>query len=138
MKASQLDLFATARDAGKIATAPRHCRSCGICDPLPTGVTWAAGNRCSDCAVDAAPKIALAAYQTEPCPVKGCTGWRHPLATMCDGCKTLIPRELHLQLMRASIAERDPRVEARHGPFDRPALKAAAIKSAEAAREARR
>lgn len=154
MKAApQLDLFAPARRAGKSAAAPRHCKGCGICDPLPAGVTWAARDRCSDCdggqeatlgrskaspeAPEGSVKIARGAHQTEPCPVSGCTGWRHPLATMCDACKTIIPRELLLELMRAANAERFPASRAKHGPVDRAAIQKRALEAAAKAREAR-
>lgn len=133
MKHVQPDLFAPPQRA-----TPHHCKTCGICDPLPAGLTWAKPNLCSDCAGDARPRIARAAYQTEPCPVKGCTGWRHPLATMCDGCKTLIPHELHLQLMRSAAIERRPELVARYGALDRTAVQRRAIEEAAKARGARR
>jgi len=129
----QLDLLASPVAP---AAAIRHCKVCGICDPLPEGVSWATNDRCSDCKRADYPPVARAHYQTEPCPVKGCRGWRHPLATMCDACKSLIPSELRLALMRSASAERRPQVAAQYGPFDRPALQKAAIEAAAAARAA--
>lgn len=127
----------------------RHCKICGLCDPLPEGVSWATNTRCSNCVggagatlgrSEASPEasplasVARAAYQTEPCPVKGCRGWHHPLATMCDACKTLLPEELRLALMRAASMERRPQLAERYGPLDRPALQKQAIEAASARR----
>src|SRR5689334_6676 len=108
----------------------RRCRHCGVCDPLPAGVSWVNRNTCSECDRSDYPPVARGAHETEPCPIPRCTGWRHPLAAMCNGCKTLLPRELHQKLLQASLAKRHPHIATQYGPFDLPTLEKAAIEAA--------